>query len=39
MPSNFYDNQSLYAAANKDKSVSSAIEIDKTGLAGSTPSN
>jgi hypothetical protein len=39
MPSNFYDNQSLYAAANKDKSVSSAIEIDKTGLARSAPSN
>jgi hypothetical protein len=30
MPLNFYDNQGLYAAANKDKSVPSAIEIDKT---------
>jgi hypothetical protein len=39
MPLNFYDNQGLYAAANKGKLVSSAIEIDKTGLAGSTPSN
>jgi hypothetical protein len=39
MPLNFYDNQGLYAAANKDKSVSSAIEIDKTGLVGSAPSN
>jgi hypothetical protein len=28
MPLNFYDNQGLYAAANKGKSVSSAIEID-----------
>jgi hypothetical protein len=39
IPLNFYDNQGLYAAANKGKSVSSAIEIDKTGLAGSAPSN
>jgi hypothetical protein len=39
MPLNFYDNQGLYAAANKGKSVSSAIEIDKTGLARSAPSN
>jgi hypothetical protein len=36
---NFYDNQGLYAAANKGKSVSSAIEIDKTGLGDNTPSN
>jgi hypothetical protein len=36
---NFYDNQGLYAAANKGKSVSLAIEIDKTGLASSTPIN
>jgi hypothetical protein len=39
MPLNFYDNQGLYAAANKGKSVSSAIKIDRTGLAGSAPSN
>jgi hypothetical protein len=39
MPLNFYDNQGLYAAANKGKSVSLAIEIDKTGLAGSSLSN
>jgi hypothetical protein len=39
MPLNFYDNQGLYAAANKGKSVSLAIKIDKTGLAGSAPSN
>jgi hypothetical protein len=39
MPLNFYDNQGLYAAVNKGKSVSSAIEIDKTGLAGSAPTN
>jgi hypothetical protein len=39
MPLNFYDNQGLYAAANKGKSVSLAIEIDKTGLARSAPSN
>jgi hypothetical protein len=39
MPLNFYDNQGLYAATNKDKSVSLIIEIDKTGLAGSAPSN
>jgi hypothetical protein len=39
MPLKFYDNQGLYAAANKDKSVSLAIEIDKSGLAGSAPSN
>jgi hypothetical protein len=39
MPLNFYDNQGLYAATNKDKSVSSTIEIDKTDLAGSAPSN
>jgi hypothetical protein len=39
MTLNFHDNQGLYAAANKDKSVSSVIEIDKTGLARSAPSN
>jgi hypothetical protein len=39
MPLNFYDNQGLYALANKGKSVSSTIEIDKTGLAESAPSN
>jgi hypothetical protein len=39
MPLNFYDNQGLYAAANKGKSVSSVIEIDRTGLAESAPSN
>jgi hypothetical protein len=39
MPLNFYDNQGLYAAANKGKLVSSSIEIDKTGLAGRALSN
>jgi hypothetical protein len=39
MPLNFYGNQGLYAAANKGKSVSSTIEVDKTGLAGSAPTN
>jgi hypothetical protein len=36
---NFYGNQGLYAAANKGKSIPSAIEIDKTSLARSAPSN
>jgi hypothetical protein len=35
----FYDNQSLYAVANKGKSASSALETDKAGLAGSAPSS
>jgi hypothetical protein len=39
MPLNFYDNQGLYAAANKGKSVSLAIEVNKSGLAGSAPTN
>jgi hypothetical protein len=39
MPLNFYDNQGLYAASNKGKSVSSVIEVDKTGIAGSAPTN
>jgi hypothetical protein len=39
MPLNFYDNQGLYATSNKVKSVSSAIEIDKTSLARSAPFN
>jgi hypothetical protein len=39
MPLNFYGNQGLYAVANKGKSVSSAIEVDKTGLASSAPTN
>jgi hypothetical protein len=39
MPLNFYDNQGLYAAANKGKPVFSAIEVDKTGLADSAPTN
>jgi hypothetical protein len=39
MPLNFYDNQGLYAAANKGKSVSSAIDVNKTGLAGSASTN
>jgi hypothetical protein len=39
MPLNFYDNQNLYAAANKDKSVSLAIKVDKTGLASSASTN
>jgi hypothetical protein len=34
MPYNFYDNQSLYAAANKAKLASSAIETDKANLGG-----
>jgi hypothetical protein len=34
MPLNFYDNQGLYVAANKGKSISLVIEIDKTSLAG-----
>ena len=33
MPLNFYENQGLYAAANKGKSVSSAPETDNTGSA------
>jgi hypothetical protein len=39
MPLNFYDNQGLYVVVNKGKLVPSAIKIDKTGLAGSAPSN
>jgi hypothetical protein len=39
MPLNFYDNQGLYATANKGKSVSSVIEVNKTDLAGSAPTN
>jgi hypothetical protein len=39
IPLNFYDNQGVYATANKGKSVSSAIEINKTDLAGSAPFN
>jgi hypothetical protein len=39
MPLNFYDNQGLYVAENKGKSISLAIEVDKTGLAGSAPTN
>jgi hypothetical protein len=39
MPLNFYDNQGLYAAANKGKSISSVIEVNKTGLAGSASTN
>ena len=39
MPLNFYDNQGLYAAANKGKSPSSALETDKAGLASSAPSS
>jgi hypothetical protein len=33
MPLNFYENQGLYVAANKGKSVPSAPETDKTGSA------
>ena len=33
MPLNFYENQGLYAAANKGKSVPSAPETDNTGSA------
>jgi hypothetical protein len=39
MPLNFYDNQGIYVAENKGKSISLAIEVDKTGLAGSAPTN
>jgi len=39
MPLNFYDNQSSYAAANKGKLASSALETNKASLAGSAPSN
>ena len=39
MPLNFYENQGLYAAANKGKSVSSAPEIDRTSLVGVAPSS
>ena len=39
MPLNFYENQGLYAAANKGKSASSALETDKAGLASSAPSS
>jgi hypothetical protein len=39
IPLNFYDNQGLYVAANKGKSVSLAIKVDKTSLTGSAPSN
>jgi len=39
MPLNFYENQNLYAAANKGKSASSALEADRAGLASSAPSN
>jgi len=39
MPLNFYENQGLYAAANKGKSAPSAFETDKAGLAGVAPSS
>ena len=39
MPLNFYENQGLYAAANKGKSDPSAFETDKAGLAGVAPSS
>jgi hypothetical protein len=39
MPLNFYDNQGLYAVTNKGKPVFSVIEVDKTGLADSAPTN
>jgi hypothetical protein len=39
MPLNFYDNQGLYAAANKGKSASSTLKTDKAGLASSAPSS
>jgi hypothetical protein len=39
MPLNFYENQGLYAAANKGKSAPSASETDKAGLVGVAPSS
>ena len=39
MPLNFYENQGLYAAANKGKSAPSAFETDEAGLAGVAPSS
>ena len=39
MPFNFYENQSLYATANKGKSAPSAPETDRTGLVGVAPSS
>jgi hypothetical protein len=39
MPLNFYDNQGLYAAANKGKSVSLAVDVNKIGLASSASTN
>jgi hypothetical protein len=38
MPYNFYDNQSLYAAANKAKLTSLATETDKANLGGASTS-
>ena len=38
MPFNFYENQCLYAQANKAKLACSALETDKASLGGaSTP--
>jgi hypothetical protein len=34
MPYNFYDNQGLYATANKDKLASLALETDRDNLGG-----
>jgi hypothetical protein len=34
MPYNFYENQSLYAAANKTRLPSSTLETDMTNLGG-----
>ena len=34
MPYNYYENQGLYAAANKSKLASSALETNKANLGG-----
>jgi hypothetical protein len=38
MPYNYYENQCLYAAANKAKLASLVLETDKTNLGGVGPS-
>jgi hypothetical protein len=39
MPFNYYENQGLYAAANKGKLTPSTPETDRAGLAGVAPSS
>jgi hypothetical protein len=39
MPFNYYENQGLYAAANKGKLAPSTPETDRAGLAGVAPSS